>query len=126
MCTSVRGWVWKCLRVCVLDALLLEFLKNCIFRPAVLTETLSWLFLISTNFGAFIQYLAECNNQSVSQSVSQVPVSTAGNHPTFFRNSNRRGWMNFQNIFWRLESIHQRTVIPILYEFCLLVLTFIV
>ena len=26
-------------------------------------------------------------------------------------------WMNFQNIFWRLESIHQRTLIRILYEF---------
>ena len=25
--------------------------------------------------------------------------------------------MNFQNIFWRLESIHQRTLIRILYEF---------
>ena len=28
-------------------------------------------------------------------------------------------WMNFQNIFWRLESIHQRTLIRILYEFFL-------
>ena len=26
-------------------------------------------------------------------------------------------WMNFQNIFWRLDSIHQRTLIRILYEF---------
>ena len=26
-------------------------------------------------------------------------------------------WMNFQNIFWKLESIHQRTLIRILYEF---------
>ena len=26
-------------------------------------------------------------------------------------------WMNFQNIFWRLESIHQRTLICILYKF---------
>ena len=26
-------------------------------------------------------------------------------------------WMNFQNIFWRLGSIHQRTLIRILYEF---------
>ena len=28
-------------------------------------------------------------------------------------------WMNFQNIFWRLDSIHQRTLIRILYEFFL-------
>ena len=26
-------------------------------------------------------------------------------------------WMNLQNIFWRLESIHQRTLICILYKF---------
>ena len=26
-------------------------------------------------------------------------------------------WRNFQNISWRLESIHQRTLIHILYEF---------
>ena len=25
--------------------------------------------------------------------------------------------MNFQNIFWRIESLHQRTLIRILYEF---------
>ena len=25
--------------------------------------------------------------------------------------------MNFQNAYWRLESLHQRTLIPILYEF---------
>ena len=28
-------------------------------------------------------------------------------------------WMNFQNIFWRLESIHQQTLICILNEFFL-------
>ena len=33
-----------------------------------------------------------------------------------------RGWvhvcgMNFQNFFWRIESLHQRTLIRILYEF---------
>ena len=26
-------------------------------------------------------------------------------------------WMNFQNFFWRIESLHQRTLIHILYEF---------
>ena len=26
-------------------------------------------------------------------------------------------WMNFQNFFWRIESLHQRTLIRILYEF---------
>ena len=25
--------------------------------------------------------------------------------------------MNFQNIYWRIESVHQRTLIRILYEF---------
>ena len=30
-------------------------------------------------------------------------------------------WMNFQNIFWRLESIHQRTLIHIVYEFFMIV-----
>ena len=25
--------------------------------------------------------------------------------------------MNFQNFFWRKESLHQRTLIPILYDF---------
>ena len=29
-------------------------------------------------------------------------------------------WMNFQHIFWRLESIHQRNLIRILYKFFLL------
>ena len=28
--------------------------------------------------------------------------------------------MNFQNFFWRIESLHQRTLIRILYEFFLL------
>ena len=57
------------------DASLLEFLKNCIFRPAVLTGTLSWLFLVFTNFGAFIQYLAECKvtNTGTSQHCRQSP-----------------------------------------------------
>ena len=32
-------------------------------------------------------------------------------------------WMNFQNIFWRLESIHQRTLIRILDEFFQMSLT---
>ena len=27
------------------------------------------------------------------------------------------GGMNFQNFFWRIESLHQRTLIRILYEF---------
>ena len=31
--------------------------------------------------------------------------------------------MNFQNFFWRIESIHQRTLIRILYEFFLLTFT---
>ena len=34
-------------------------------------------------------------------------------------------WMNFQNIFWRLESIHQRTLIRILYEFFINSLIFV-
>ena len=30
--------------------------------------------------------------------------------------------MNFQNFFWRIESLHQRTLIRILYEFFVLYL----
>ena len=54
---------------------LLEFLKNCIFRPAVVTGTLSWLLLVFTNFGTFIQYLAECKvtNTGTSQHCRQSP-----------------------------------------------------
>ena len=50
-------------------------LKNCIFRPAVLTGTLSWFFLVFTNFDAFIQYLAECKvtNTGTSQHCRQSP-----------------------------------------------------
>ena len=57
------------------DVRLLEFLKNCIFRPAVVTGTLSWLFLVFTNFGAFIQYLAECKvtNTDTSHHRRQSP-----------------------------------------------------
>ena len=32
--------------------------------------------------------------------------------------------MNFQNFFWRIESLHQRTLIRILYEFFQQVLLF--
>ena len=57
------------------QAHLLEFLKNCIFWAAVVTGTLSWLFLVFTNFGAFIQYLAECKvtNTGTSQHCRQSP-----------------------------------------------------
>ena len=37
-----------------------------------MTGTLSWLVLVFTNFGAFIQYLAEC------KVTSQIPVTTTG------------------------------------------------
>ena len=30
--------------------------------------------------------------------------------------------MNFQNFFWRIESLHQRTLIRILYEFFYIVI----
>ena len=30
--------------------------------------------------------------------------------------------MNFQNFFWRIESLHQRTLIRILYEFFVCIL----
>ena len=43
-----------------LKAYLSGFQQNCNFRHVVVTGTLSWLVLVFTNFGAFIQYLAEC------------------------------------------------------------------
>ena len=62
---------------------LLEFLKNCIFRPAVVTGTLSWLFL-------FLLILVLSFNIWLSAKWQiQIPVTTAGNHQTFYRNSNR-------------------------------------
>ena len=33
--------------------------------------------------------------------------------------------MNSQNIYWRIESLHQRTLIGILYEFFILVFMYI-
>ena len=44
-------------------------------RAAVVTGTLSWLFLVFTNFGAFIQYLAECKvtNTDTSHHRRQSP-----------------------------------------------------
>ena len=48
------------------------FQQYCIFRHVVVTGTLSWLVLVFTNFGAFIQYLAEC------KVTSQIPVTTTG------------------------------------------------
>ena len=66
------------------------FQQYCIFRHVVVTGTLSWLVLVFTNFGAFIQYLAEC--KVTSRGTSHHYSSENTNHPTYCSKVDRRAW----------------------------------
>ena len=65
----------------LLKAYLSGFQQNCNFRHVVVTGTLSWLVLVFTNFGAFIQYLAECKVTSPGTSHHYRLENT--NHATY-------------------------------------------
>ena len=111
---------------------ILFFTKTHIFSPLIasadscsfffLSLFLSAIFPFTCNFMWFIKLRASVGMCWVCAGVCKWAQVCAGMHGCARVCVNMHGrapmcGMNFQNFFWRIESLHQRTLIRFLYEF---------
>ena len=103
MCAQVCTGVHRCAQVC--------------------TGVCKYIYMYVGGCGCAYMYMGVCRCEWVCACVcgcvgyAQVCMGVCGSLRKCTSVCKCVCWMNFQNIFWRLESIHQRTLIHILYEF---------